>query len=267
MRGVVVGLVAGALLGVSVPGALADGDPASDVLYFQDVYMPYPAPSKHASSELQSGVRAARQDHYVIKVAVIATRTDLGAVPSLFGKPRAYAGFLGQEIRSFYTGPLLIVMPAGFGIWKNGTDTTAEEKVLAGVALHAKTVDELVLSAAAAVRRLAGVADTPATSDRESPHVRALPAAARPGKTVKLRYRVGDNSGRSREVVRVYGRNYFLYASIVSPMERARGSSLDSVRWRAPAHLDETALRFCVLARDRVGNASKASCARLRIKR
>src|SRR5262249_49953284 len=39
----------------------------------------------------------------------IATRTDLGSVPSLFGKPKAYAQFLGEEIRSFYTGPLLVV--------------------------------------------------------------------------------------------------------------------------------------------------------------
>jgi len=50
-------------------------------------------------------------------------------------------------------------------------------------------------------------------------------------------------------------------------MERARGWTLDSVKWHAPAHVDEAKLRFCVLARDRAGNASKASCAALRIKR
>ena len=36
--------------------ARADGDPASDVLYFQDAYVPYPAPSKHASSVLLSSI-------------------------------------------------------------------------------------------------------------------------------------------------------------------------------------------------------------------
>ncbi len=266
MRILVVALLALALAAVPLT-ARADGDPASDVLYFQDAYLPYPAPSKHASSVLLSSIRGARADHYTIKVAVIATRTDLGSVPSLFGKPKAYAQFLGEEIRSFYTGPLLVAMPAGFGVWKGSGDTAAEQRALAGVKVHAGTVDELVLSGAAGVRRLAGIADTPSTRDRVSPHVRALPASGQSGKTAKLRFRVGDNSGRSREVVRVYGANFFLYASIVSPMERARGSSLDSVRWRAPSHIGETRLRFCVLARDPAGNASKASCAPLRVKR
>jgi len=265
MRIVVLALLA--LAGAAVvSGAQADGDPASDVLYFQDAYLPYPAPSKHSSSVLLSSIRGARADHYTIKVAVIATRTDLGSVPSLFGKPKAYAQFLGEEIRSFYTGPLLVAMPAGFGVWKGSGDSAAEQRALGAVKVHASTVDELVLSAAAGVRKLAGVADTPSTRDRVSPHVKALPASARSGKTATLRFRVGDNSGRSREVVRIYGANFFLYASIVSPMERARGSTLDSVKWHAPAHVDETKLRFCVLARDPAGNASKASCAPLRVK-
>src|SRR5436305_1864536 len=182
-------------VGTVAATARADGDPASDVLYFQDAYLPYPAPSKHASNVLLASIRSARSDHYSIKVAVIATRTDLGSVPSLFAKPKAYAQFLGAEISSFYTGPLLVVMPAGFGMWKGGDDTTAEEHSLAGVKIHAGTVDELVLSAAAGVRKLAGVAETHSTRDRLSPHVKALPATGRAGKTVRLRYRGGANSG------------------------------------------------------------------------
>ena len=260
--------VAVAVAALCVPGAQADGDPASDVLYFQDAYVPYPPPSKHASGVLRAALQAARNRQYVVKVAVIATRTDLGSVPSLFGRPGQYAEFLGQEIRSFYSGPLLVAMPAGFGIWKGGDDTSAEQRVLSGVKLHASTVDELVLSAAVAVRRLAGLADAASTRDRRSPRVRALAASGKPGKPIRLRYRVGDNSGRSREVVRVYGANYFLYANLVSPMEHAakHGWTSDSVKWRAPLHLNETKLRFCVLARDSAGNASKASCAALRIR-
>jgi hypothetical protein len=125
-------------------------------------------------------------------------------------------------------------------------------------------VDELVHTAATAVRRLAGIADPQGPGDPRSPVVRALGASVKPGGRTKLRYRVSDNSGRSREVVRVYGRNFFLYASIVSAMERARGK-VDSVAWRAPAHLDERKLRFCVLARDPAGNASRAVCAPLRV--
>ena len=140
MRIVVLALLA--LAGASVvSGAQADGDPASDVLYFQDAYLPYPAPSKHSSSVLLSSIRGARADHYTIKVAVIATRTDLGSVPSLFGKPKAYAQFLGEEIRSFYTGPLLVAMPAGFGVWKGSGDSAAEQRALGAVKVHASTVD------------------------------------------------------------------------------------------------------------------------------
>ena len=260
--------VVAALAAVSVPSARADGDPASDVLYFQDAYVPYPPPSKHASSALRAALQAARSRQYVIKVAVIATRTDLGSVPSLYGKPTQYAQFLGEEIRTFYTGPLLVAMPAGFGIWKDGADTSAEQRALSGVKLHGSTVDELVLSAAVSVGRLAGATDTPSTRDRRSPRVQALASSGRLGRRIRLRYRVGDNSSRSREVVRVYGANFFLYANLVSPMERAakRGWTADSVRWRAPSHADKTKLRFCVLARDPSGNASKTSCAPLRVR-
>src|SRR6266516_885085 len=156
MRTIVL-LLAVAVTVAAASSARADGDPASDVLYFQDAYLPYPAPSKHASGVLLGSIRAARSDHYTIKVAVIATRTDLGSVPSLFGKPKSYAQFLGEEIRSFYTGPLLVVMPAGFGIWKGSGDTTSEQHTLAGVKVHASTPDALVLSAAAGVRKLACV--------------------------------------------------------------------------------------------------------------
>jgi hypothetical protein len=265
MRIVVLGVAATTLLAVGVPGAAADGDPASDVLYFQDVYVPYTRPSKVATDDLFRSVQAARSQRYAIKVAVIASRVDLGAVPSLFGRPQPYAEFLGQELKSFYTGPLLIVMRAGLGFWKGGADTRDESRVLGEVTVHGDTVDELMHTGAAAVRRLAGIADSPGPADVRSPHVRALAASVKRGKSVKLRYRVSDNSGRSREVVRVYGKNLFLYANVVSPMERARGG-VDSVRWRAPRHLDERRLRFCVLARDPAGNASRTACAPLRVR-
>ena len=50
---------------------------------------------------------------YRVKVAVIASGADLGAIPSLFGKPTEYSRFLGVELSMYYVGPLLIVMPAG----------------------------------------------------------------------------------------------------------------------------------------------------------
>ena len=51
-----------------------------------------------------------------IKVAVIGNKTDLGAVPQLWGKPQTYARFLGAELRFVYKDTLLVVMPQGFGI-------------------------------------------------------------------------------------------------------------------------------------------------------
>ena len=55
-----------------------------------------------------------------MRVALIGTRHDLGAVPVLFGKPQRYADFLGQELVYFWKGPTLVVMPNGYGIYQNG---------------------------------------------------------------------------------------------------------------------------------------------------
>jgi hypothetical protein len=67
-----------------------------------------------------------------VKVAVIATKEDLGAVPSLFNQPEQYAKFLGTEISFFYSGVLLVVMPAGFGVYHGGKSTSKAEAALQG---------------------------------------------------------------------------------------------------------------------------------------
>ena len=79
--------------------ALADGDPASDVLLGESVFYPYSPPvatglQKTLNAETAAGTRA----HFPIKVALIDTPVDLGAIPTLFGKPQQYADFLHQEI-------------------------------------------------------------------------------------------------------------------------------------------------------------------------
>jgi hypothetical protein len=93
--------------------ALADGDPASDVLLGEPVFYPYQPPvSKTLQKQLNAAATAAR-----IKVALIASPVDLGVIPDLFNKPQQYAKFLDQEI-SFQSRqqPLLVVMPAGYGV-------------------------------------------------------------------------------------------------------------------------------------------------------
>ena len=68
-------------------------------------------------TRLNAETAAASRAHFPIKVALIAAPADLGAIPSLFGKPQHYADFLDQEI-SFVDIKrlLLVVMPNGYGV-------------------------------------------------------------------------------------------------------------------------------------------------------
>jgi hypothetical protein len=134
--------------------AVADGDPASDVLYTENAYLPYQAPSASAASALQRAIESAYSHHLRVKVAVIASEVDLGAVPSLWGKPSQYAKFLGTELEGFYVGPLLIVTPAGFGIYDGGRSVASEKRVLAAARVKAPDPDGLTRTAADVVGRL-----------------------------------------------------------------------------------------------------------------
>jgi len=114
---VALALVAAAAAGSTrPPAALADGDPASDVLVYQPVFFPYsPAPGA-LKRELTGLVRSANQQGYAIRVAVIQSRRDLGSVPMLFGRPSVYARFLSSELSSIWRQRVLIVMPGGYGL-------------------------------------------------------------------------------------------------------------------------------------------------------
>ena len=116
-----------------------------------------------------------------VKVAVIFAAEDLGAIPSLFGQPGEYAHFLGVELGFWYVGPLLVLMPSGFGFYDGDRSTAAAEQVLRTLSLSAGSPDALAGSAAAALRRLdaAGVLRSP---DVTAPLVTAHPAFATRGK-------------------------------------------------------------------------------------
>ncbi len=97
--------------------ALADADPASDILLSASVFYPYSPPVSNGLQEtLNAETAAAAKARFPIKVALIASPTDLGAIPILFNKPQTYADFLAQEI-SFIAphDPVLVVMPDGYG--------------------------------------------------------------------------------------------------------------------------------------------------------
>jgi hypothetical protein len=106
--------------------ALADGDPASDVLLVQDYYAPYqPKLPKPVSDALIVTLKKARDAGYPLKVAIIATKNDLGAVPQFYNRPQPYAQFLEREIAFNQKKPLLIVMPNGYGSAEAGPKAAA----------------------------------------------------------------------------------------------------------------------------------------------
>jgi hypothetical protein len=133
--------------------AAADGDPASDTLLGENVFYPYSPPVARAVQlQLNRQTAAARRAGFPIKVALIAGPTDLGAIPSLFGKPQAYARFLDQEISFRRVQPLLVVMPAGYGV--QGVTGPSRLAVSALPKPAGKTSSDLARAAQAAVAKL-----------------------------------------------------------------------------------------------------------------
>jgi hypothetical protein len=147
-----------ALVAVAAPPARADGDPASDVLLYQKVFVPYYGKtSKPSVAELKRVVAAAARRGLPVRVALIGSRYDLGSVSVLYLKPKTYASFLGKELAltGVYRGPVLVVMPNGFGFSKDGVSQRAELAVLAGVPTAKAKGEDVATAALRAVRKLA----------------------------------------------------------------------------------------------------------------
>jgi hypothetical protein len=118
--------MAGTCIIVAAGIARADIDPPSDFLLLQDVYVPYQPPvCNEEKAALQAATRKAKAAGYQLKVALIASPTDLGGAPEFFGHPVPYAKFLGRELAAF--GPhgqvktrvhLITVMPQGWGLYQ-----------------------------------------------------------------------------------------------------------------------------------------------------
>jgi len=97
--------------------------------------------------------------------------------------------------------------------------------------------------------------------DMLRPVARALRSGGVAGRPVHLRYRVNDESGGTRERIRVFRAGRVVAVLRTSLAETVPGFVYWAT-WRAPARL-RGPLRFCVKAWDPVGNASRPSCARL----
>jgi hypothetical protein len=135
--------------------ARADGDPASDVLATQSLFLPQDAGIPLGQqSQLAGLLDAAARSGYPIRVAIIASRTDLGSVTELWRQPATYARFLGQELSLVYGGPLLVVMPDGYGFYRQAGRLSAAQSAFGGLRKPAGGT-ELGTDTLSAVERLA----------------------------------------------------------------------------------------------------------------
>jgi hypothetical protein len=224
-RRLAIALVALGVAAAAAPSALADADPASDVLFTSDAYVPYqPRPSKEATDKLSAAIKSAKQANHPVKVAVIATDVDLGGIPQLFGKPQQYATFLDQEIRTtlFYKDTLLVVMPQGYGI--AGSGGAKARSALAGRKKPGtRDSSTLVRDAADSVAKLEQAGALPKTSSGGPRTATSHPSAAGSG----LKVDNGSHSGGGVPGV--------LIAAITVVLLGAAGLILWRVRRRTPA--------------------------------
>jgi hypothetical protein len=149
-----------ALAGTAAGTARADGDPASDVLLSDNVFLSYQSPYGSAEGRALEGVaKQAKQQGFPMRVAVITQLADMGSVGGLYGKAQRYADFLASEITFVYRGTLVVAMngkPGGFGVHGPGA-TPAARRALAGMKLPSSspTAAELARAAAVAMQRVA----------------------------------------------------------------------------------------------------------------
>jgi len=159
---IVTGLAILTLLSAATQPARANSDPASDVLLSQQLFLPVSTTiSPTLSAKLTNTVSDANRRGYEIRVAIIATRADLGGLPSLWEKPKTYARFLSEELRSAYTGRLLVAMPNGFGFFAPSGASGSDQHIIAGLTV-ASGPDGFIRSTIDAITRLEAAASTSA---------------------------------------------------------------------------------------------------------
>jgi cytochrome oxidase Cu insertion factor (SCO1/SenC/PrrC family) len=163
--------------------ARADTDPASDYLVANQVFLNSQSTGmSSAQRQLVGAVTAANRAGFAIRVAVVSSSYDLGSVPELWDKPRAYARFLGVELsRADRPQRLLVVMPNGFGFNWPGHPTAGTYRLLAAVPVDSRAGAALAAAADVAVRRMArasGVALPPSQPAVSGGSARAGSAAA-----------------------------------------------------------------------------------------
>jgi hypothetical protein len=144
-------IVAALLALLVAPVAHADGDPASDILFGVNVFLSLQSPQTTAKGrELERLTAEAANQGFILKVAIIQSRTDLGAIPQLYGNAGKYARFLRTELTwGGFKGTLIVVM--------NGTPGGVAAAGPGAAAARAR-LSRLKISPNATLDQLAGVA-------------------------------------------------------------------------------------------------------------
>ncbi len=135
----------------------ADGDPASDVLAVQKLFLPADAAIPvRQQTELAGLVQEAGRAGLALRVAIIASPTDLGSITALWRQPENYARFLGQEIGLVFRGTLLIVMPNGYGTYRFASGFTDNGPSVAGLPVPGASLGSAAVAAVEQLGREAG---------------------------------------------------------------------------------------------------------------
>jgi hypothetical protein len=147
----------GAAVCLSAPSlARANGDPASDYLLTQNVFLPFTTKIDQSSvKRLNALLVEAKSQRFPIRVALILSPSDLGTAFSLFGKPEKYAQFLGLELSFVYRDRLLVVMPNGYGYAVKGDPDPKASAVLKRLPAPGRSATKEADAAIVAVQRLA----------------------------------------------------------------------------------------------------------------
>jgi hypothetical protein len=139
--------------------ARANGDPASDYLLAQNVFLPFTAKiDQNEVKRLDALLRESQKADFRIRVALILSPSDLGTAFSLFRKPQKYAAFLGLELSFVYRDRLLVVMPNGYGYAVNADPDPKASAVLKELPAPGANATKEVQAAIVAVQRLAASA-------------------------------------------------------------------------------------------------------------
>jgi hypothetical protein len=182
-----VALIAAPVALITAPAAQADGDPASDVLVDYSLFNPVDSGiSQSSQTELEAVLTVSRRAGFPIRVALIASQTDLGTATAFWSKnPKKYAGYLGYELSELYSGQVLVVMPNGFGLYGPRTGSHVVSPAESGVnAVAPGPGEQLATAALSAVPLLARAAGhpIPASALARAEH-EAAPAADDSGGT------------------------------------------------------------------------------------